>query len=179
MKSSGARVSVRLLAYTRAGWRWAGEPGRFVGNWHIECMCEHLEAVAESANPPAVGQCAAGPHLLDRLPEAKRAVGDRKLRPDRQPAIESQRRPPARHSHRPPRRLRRRDQLPHRAGRALFPRYARALVGGVAGSPRCHSAPALQERSLIEYWTASPVPGHAPQHGRSRSRRRTRSRAVR
>jgi hypothetical protein len=35
-----------LLAYTHAGWRWAGEPGRFVDNWHIECMCEHLEAVA-------------------------------------------------------------------------------------------------------------------------------------
>jgi hypothetical protein len=35
-----------LLAFTHAGWRWAGEPGRFVDNWHIECMCEHLEAVA-------------------------------------------------------------------------------------------------------------------------------------
>src|SRR5260370_14782249 len=35
-----------LLAYTHAGWRWAGEPSRFVDNWHIECMCEHLEAVA-------------------------------------------------------------------------------------------------------------------------------------
>jgi hypothetical protein len=35
-----------LLAYTHAGWRWAGEPGRFVDNWHMECMCEHLEAVA-------------------------------------------------------------------------------------------------------------------------------------
>jgi hypothetical protein len=27
-----------LLAYTHAGWRWAGEPGRFVDNWRIECM---------------------------------------------------------------------------------------------------------------------------------------------
>jgi hypothetical protein len=35
-----------LLAFTHAGWRWAGEPGKFVDNWHIECMCEHLEAVA-------------------------------------------------------------------------------------------------------------------------------------
>jgi hypothetical protein len=35
-----------LLEFTHAGWRWAGEPGRFVDNWHIECMCEHLEAVA-------------------------------------------------------------------------------------------------------------------------------------
>jgi hypothetical protein len=35
-----------LLDYTHAGWRWAGEPGRFVDNWHIECMFEHLEAVA-------------------------------------------------------------------------------------------------------------------------------------
>jgi hypothetical protein len=39
-----------LLAYTHAGWRWAGEPGRFVDNWHIECMCEHLEAVAWRTN---------------------------------------------------------------------------------------------------------------------------------
>jgi hypothetical protein len=30
-----------LLAFTHVGRRWAGEPGRFV-----ECMCEHLEAVA-------------------------------------------------------------------------------------------------------------------------------------
>jgi hypothetical protein len=40
------RCERSLLAYTHAGWRWAGEPGRFVDNWHIECMCEHLEAVA-------------------------------------------------------------------------------------------------------------------------------------
>jgi hypothetical protein len=39
-----------LLAYTHAGWRWAGEPGKFVDNWHIECMCEHLEAVAWRTN---------------------------------------------------------------------------------------------------------------------------------
>jgi hypothetical protein len=41
-----------LLAFTHAGWRWAGEPGRFVDNWHLECMCEHLEAVANSPGRP-------------------------------------------------------------------------------------------------------------------------------
>jgi hypothetical protein len=27
-----------------------------------------------------------GPHFLDRLPEAERAIGDRQFRPDREPA---------------------------------------------------------------------------------------------
>jgi hypothetical protein len=49
------------------------------------------------------------------------------------------------------------------------PLSQRALVGGVAGSPRRHSAPALQERSLIENRTGSTAPGRAPQHGRLRS----------
>ena len=42
------------------------------------------------------------------------------------------------------RRLRRRTELPDRAGRALFPRPARALVGGAAGRPHRHSPPALR-----------------------------------
>jgi putative proteasome-type protease len=37
----------------------------------------------------------------------------------------------------------------HRAGRALLPRSARALVGGAARRARRHSAPALPERSRI------------------------------
>ena len=42
-----------------------------------------------------------------------------------------------------PRRLRRRTDLPDRAGRALFPGPARALVGGAARRPYRHSPPAL------------------------------------
>ena len=42
------------------------------------------------------------------------------------------------------RRLRGRARLPHRAGRALFPRPARALVGGAARRAHGHSAPALR-----------------------------------
>ena len=42
------------------------------------------------------------------------------------------------------RRLRRRADLPDRAGRALFPRPARALVGGAARGAYRDSAPALQ-----------------------------------
>ena len=53
-----------------------------------------------------------------------------------------------RRSGRAPRRLRRRAQLPHRAGRTLFPRSARALVGGAAGGACRHSAAALQEHPL-------------------------------
>jgi hypothetical protein len=29
----------------KRAWRWV-EPSPFVSNWHIECMCEHFEAVA-------------------------------------------------------------------------------------------------------------------------------------
>ncbi len=39
----------------------------------------------------------------------------------------------------------RRTQLSHRAGRALFPRPARALVGGAARGSQQHSAPALRQ----------------------------------
>jgi hypothetical protein len=35
---------------------------------------------------PAALAARHGPHLLDRLPEAERAVGDRELRADREPA---------------------------------------------------------------------------------------------
>jgi hypothetical protein len=52
-----------------------------------------------------------------------------------------------------------------RIGLEAGPLSQRALVGGVAGSPRRHSAPALQERSLIENRTGSTAPGRAPQHG--------------
>jgi hypothetical protein len=34
-----------LLEFTKRAWRWV-EPSPFVSNWHIECMCEHFEAVA-------------------------------------------------------------------------------------------------------------------------------------
>ena len=44
--------------------------------------------------------------------------------------------------------LQRRGELPHRAGRALFPGPARALVGRAARRPYRHSAPALSQRRL-------------------------------
>ena len=39
------RFEGSLLEFTKAGWRWV-EPSPFCTNWHIECMCEHFEAVA-------------------------------------------------------------------------------------------------------------------------------------
>ena len=34
-----------LLEFTRQGWKWV-EPGPLDIGWHIECLSEHLEAVA-------------------------------------------------------------------------------------------------------------------------------------
>jgi hypothetical protein len=34
-----------LLDFTKESWRWV-EPSPFCSNWHIECMCEHFEAVS-------------------------------------------------------------------------------------------------------------------------------------
>ena len=45
--------------------------------------------------------------------------------------------------------------LPHRAGRALFPRPARALVGGAARRPQQHSAPALRDEEMNRRVTSS------------------------
>ena len=36
-----------LLEFTKQGWKWAGEPSEFRSNRHIDCTCEHLEAVAK------------------------------------------------------------------------------------------------------------------------------------
>jgi hypothetical protein len=33
------------LDFTKESWRWV-EPSPFCSNWHIECMCEHFEAVS-------------------------------------------------------------------------------------------------------------------------------------
>ena len=46
------------------------------------------------------------------------------------------------------RRLRCRIDLSDRAGRALFPRFERALVGGAASGPYRHSTPALCHAAL-------------------------------
>src|SRR6266699_2408958 len=57
-----------------------------------------------------------------------------------------------RYAHRPDRgaarHLHGRARLPHRAGRAVFPRSARALVGGLARRPQSHSAAALQDADV-------------------------------
>ena len=63
-------------------------------------------------------------------------------------AVEFERRASARCSRRAPRCLRRRAQLSHRAGRQLFSRPARALVGGAESCPCGNSAPSLREREL-------------------------------
>jgi len=34
-----------LLEFSRRGWKYV-EPSGFKSSWHIECICEHLEAVA-------------------------------------------------------------------------------------------------------------------------------------
>ena len=59
-------------------------------------------------------------------------------------ALEPRRRPADRHRGHPPRRARARAGPPHRGRRALFPRSARALVGGAAGRPHGDPAPALR-----------------------------------
>ena len=38
-------VETSLLEFTKDGWNVI-EPGRLHINWHVECLCEHLEAVA-------------------------------------------------------------------------------------------------------------------------------------
>lgn len=38
------RAERSLLEFIRQGWPWV-EPAAFVSGWHIECTCEHLEAV--------------------------------------------------------------------------------------------------------------------------------------
>src|SRR5206468_1562222 len=50
-------------------------------------------------------------------------------------------------------RLRGRSQPPHRGGGALFPRFALALVGGLARRASEYSAAALQERKRIQNLT--------------------------
>jgi hypothetical protein len=39
------RFEGSLLEFTKESWRWV-EPSPFCTNWHIECMCEHFEAVS-------------------------------------------------------------------------------------------------------------------------------------
>jgi len=39
------RFEGSLLDFTKESWRWV-EPSPFCSNWHIECMCEHFEAVS-------------------------------------------------------------------------------------------------------------------------------------
>ena len=63
-------------------------------------------------------------------------------------ALQPRGRPADRYSGGAPRRLRCRADLPDRAGRRLFPGSARALVGGAAGRPYCHPAPALPQPGL-------------------------------
>src|SRR5215831_10222241 len=46
---------------------------------------QHIEHVGRLVHPAAL-TAGLGPHLLDGLPEAERAVGNRELRPDHQPA---------------------------------------------------------------------------------------------
>ncbi len=58
-------------------------------------------------------------------------------------ALEHRRRHAAGCTDRTPRRRQCRIEFPHRAGRALFPRSARALVGCAARRPYGHSPPAL------------------------------------
>jgi hypothetical protein len=76
-----------LLAFTHAGWRWAGEPGKFVDNWHIECMCEHLEAVANrqivgSSNPSTISSTiAVTPGTLSSISHGRSCASRTAIRP--------------------------------------------------------------------------------------------------
>ena len=83
-----------------------------------------------------------------------------------------------------PRRLRRRSQSPHRAGRALLPRPARALVGGAARRAPEHPAPALQGRQSELQRSNTSRKNRGDAHGcsredRARHRRRHRHRPRR
>ncbi len=112
------------------------------GNF-IECTHRHALSADRRAQ---IRQAGARPrhHLRHR---SLRRAQDRPDLDRLDHALEPQRRPADRHPGRAARRLRRRAQLPDRAGRALFPRPARALVGGAARRPhRQYPAPALQER---------------------------------
>ena len=64
-------------------------------------------------------------------------------------ALESRRRHADRSAGGAPRRLRCGVDLPDRAGRALFSRPARALVGGLAGRPYRHPPPALRPKLIF------------------------------
>jgi predicted phage terminase large subunit-like protein len=45
-RANAVRYEDSLADFIGASWRWA-EPSAFVSNWHIDAICEHLEAVAD------------------------------------------------------------------------------------------------------------------------------------
>ena len=94
-----------------------------------------------------IGEHKYGKPMLDRARHLRhRSLRRAEDRPDLDGldhALESRRRPADRYAGGPPRRLRRRAELPDRAGRALFPRSARTLVGGAARGAHGDPPPAL------------------------------------
>jgi hypothetical protein len=50
-----------LADFTRIGWRYI-DPADYIGNWHIDAMSEHLEAVANGRDPQAHHQYPAAAH---------------------------------------------------------------------------------------------------------------------
>ncbi|MGY3420159.1 putative proteasome-type protease [Bradyrhizobium sp. F1.13.4] len=105
-----------------------------------------------------IGEHKYGKPVLDRANalrrRALRGAEDRADLDGLDHALESRRRPADRCAGGARRRLRGRSQPPHRGGRALFPRFALALVSGLACRASEHSAAALQERKRIQNLTA-------------------------
>jgi len=46
-RSSRLQYEESLGSFMAAAWPWALEPDQFLGNWHIDCMCDYLTAAVD------------------------------------------------------------------------------------------------------------------------------------
>jgi hypothetical protein len=59
-RADAVRYEESLGDFIAAAWHHASEPQRFQTNWHIDCVSDHLMAVArrEIKGPPSLRSCA-------------------------------------------------------------------------------------------------------------------------